>query len=401
MKNNRNHLQNYLSKASPIMIMALFMIILILPSCKNDRSVEVSSDASDFEKNYFKDYQSPFRKWGFIDQTGEFVIEPVYDDLRDFNKGIACVNYEGKWGIINSQGKIVIPFKYLDIHDFSEGLALVENFQNEIYYIDINGNKSFDCPSDECYSFHSGRARFVENGITGFIDKQGNIIEAFRFSTAGDFKDNYCAVTIGSKSGIVDTNAQIIVPIEYQSAKINEGMVRVKSQDGSYTFFDLIQKKWLSSTFTKASTFQDQYAVVSNDEGYGILDKNGHFSLFTKNKIRYLNEQRWAEKTSTGYHILDQDGNVISDTLFTNVFNYHCGVLGVEIDGSWGYIDLQGDYILEPSLPIIWDCSEDYIRFISRSGFGFFDKETKIKIAPKFYEVRDFVENLARAQQVN
>lgn len=51
-------------------------------------------------------------KWGFSDKNGNKVIKAIYDDVKDFKNGTACVKIDGKWGVIDKNGEIVIPAKY-------------------------------------------------------------------------------------------------------------------------------------------------------------------------------------------------------------------------------------------------------------------------------------------------
>jgi hypothetical protein len=46
-------------------------------------------------------------KWGFIDKTGVFLIEPKYDYAGKFSEGLAGVEIRGKWGYIDKTGKYV------------------------------------------------------------------------------------------------------------------------------------------------------------------------------------------------------------------------------------------------------------------------------------------------------
>ena len=51
-------------------------------------------------------------KWGFIDKTGSFVINPQFDFAWSFSDGLAAVrigDYEtGKYGFIDKTGSFVI-----------------------------------------------------------------------------------------------------------------------------------------------------------------------------------------------------------------------------------------------------------------------------------------------------
>ena len=65
-------------------------------------------------------------KYGFINEEGEEVIPPKYDEAYPFRKGLAAVELNGKSGWINPEGTVVIPLKYDNAGNFSEGLAEVK-----------------------------------------------------------------------------------------------------------------------------------------------------------------------------------------------------------------------------------------------------------------------------------
>ncbi len=55
-------------------------------------------------------------KWGYIDESGAFAIEPQFDEIRPFSPfkscGLAGVSVDGKWGIIDENGKFVVNPQY-------------------------------------------------------------------------------------------------------------------------------------------------------------------------------------------------------------------------------------------------------------------------------------------------
>ena len=44
-------------------------------------------------------------KWGFINDRQEWVIQPRYEDAKEFQSGKAAVKQNGKWGFINKRGE--------------------------------------------------------------------------------------------------------------------------------------------------------------------------------------------------------------------------------------------------------------------------------------------------------
>lgn len=73
----------------------------------------------------FPVYDSDTEKWGYIDKSGEWVIEPEYDDACVFSDGLGLVHSEDKGvGFVNAQGELVMS-GYTGATSFSEGVAFV------------------------------------------------------------------------------------------------------------------------------------------------------------------------------------------------------------------------------------------------------------------------------------
>ena len=79
--------------------------------------------------------------YGFVSSLEQIVVDPIYDDARDFQNGYAVVKVNGKWGCIDTNGRMIIDAQYMDISSISSyGTLFVQN-DNEAYsLIDLNGN---------------------------------------------------------------------------------------------------------------------------------------------------------------------------------------------------------------------------------------------------------------------
>ena len=83
------------------------------------------------------DYPCTKEKCGLINTSGEFLVPPIYDDMRYVGGTNIAVNIgfeehdtyqeSGKWGMIDMENHILIPLKYSDLHICKESpLYLVE-----------------------------------------------------------------------------------------------------------------------------------------------------------------------------------------------------------------------------------------------------------------------------------
>lgn len=66
-------------------------------------------------------------KWGFINASGETVLDFQYDGARSFSNGVAAVEVDGLWGMITPENKMIVEPQYLMAYDLtSNGVIPVE-----------------------------------------------------------------------------------------------------------------------------------------------------------------------------------------------------------------------------------------------------------------------------------
>ena len=124
-------------------------------------------------------------KYGFIDKKGAWVLEPIYDTAKDFDKasGMARVKLKGKWGYVNKKG----DFLKVDTEkwgDFKDGLA-------------------------------KGR----KNGLIGFYDNTGNWVVEPTLQGARDFKNGYCAAKKDDLWGLINKEGEWVIEPQYISIR--------------------------------------------------------------------------------------------------------------------------------------------------------------------------------------
>jgi hypothetical protein len=112
-------------------------------------------------------------KWGYINTSGQFIIEPQFGDAKDFaDNGLASVKnlnaHYGQYGYINASGQFFIQPQFDYAGNFGE----------------------------------SGLAMVVLNNKYGYINTMKFIVEP-QFQDAKDFSDNdLAAVKLNDKWGI-------------------------------------------------------------------------------------------------------------------------------------------------------------------------------------------------------
>lgn len=61
-------------------------------------------------------------RWGYINKTFRFRVDPIYEETRDFHYGMAAVRIKDKWGFITEAGKWAIEPVFDEVDDFDDAV---------------------------------------------------------------------------------------------------------------------------------------------------------------------------------------------------------------------------------------------------------------------------------------
>ncbi len=98
-------------------------------------------------------------KYGYLLDTGEWLVEPRFDDAGLFFGGFAAVCLDGKWGYIDEQGALRIEPRF-----------------------------------DSCDNFYNGSAEVELDGMRGLIDTNGAYLIEPKYYAVNSFAGDYAAV---------------------------------------------------------------------------------------------------------------------------------------------------------------------------------------------------------------
>lgn len=241
-------------------------------------------------------------KFGYIDKTGELVIETKFSDAGDFSEDLASVQIGGKasgmiggvYGYIDRNGEYVVEPKFDYGESFSDGLACVltggrrggmfEAFGGKIGgkygYIDKGGNYAIEPQFKWATSFSEGLALVVIGQKAGFINKSGEIFIEAKFDSALSFSDGLACVTVGDKSGYIDKMGQYVIEPQFKWAAYSfyEGLAAV--YDGKKKKFGFIDKTGsfvIEPQFGLPGNFTNGLSRVDMGPSWGYINKTGEF----------------------------------------------------------------------------------------------------------------------------
>src|ERR1700689_5317455 len=116
-------------------------------------------------------------KVGYIKRLGETVIAANFDDGTRFSEGLAAVRVKNRWGVINASGDFVIQPKLWSWCRFRDGLASLATRNGKWGVIDRAGSFIIQPKYDSIGPFEDGMALIRigdrEKARFGFVDKTG------------------------------------------------------------------------------------------------------------------------------------------------------------------------------------------------------------------------------------
>lgn len=148
-------------------------------------------------------------RWGFIDRSGALAIDYQFEDVGRFSEGLSAVLYEDKWGYISRTG-LVIPFQYDWAQEFAFGRAVV-NVAGKDGIIDALGHwirRPGDL--DVVFSYSDGVARAESANQVEFLDLAGNELLRAEYEQAGDFHHGLARVVSHGQSEYIDKTGRVV-----------------------------------------------------------------------------------------------------------------------------------------------------------------------------------------------
>lgn len=380
-------------------ISTLCLLIFGLLACKNDPPSLVTADMNEQERNYFEDYESPESKWGYINKNGAMVIKNIYDDCRDFIDGVAIVNLKGKWGYIDTNGELLIDHKYMEAGSFKSGLALVKDFEGRTYFINKEGKEILSFEADKIKEFEHGLSLCMKGNLWGAYDTNGKEIISAKYMRLKVLNENHLVAKLTSKSILLDHNGEKVNDVEFDKLYFDGSYPYVIRTDKQYFVLDE-RHQIINNSYDKIEAFKSELSLAKNDGQYQLIDIRGkQVKKLNYNKVEYAGQGHWKYKENDKWGLLDKQGEEMTEADFylLNRYKEDFIVYG-ENEDNWGYLDSKGDVATKAEYPLVWDYHNGHARIISRTGFGFIDKTSNISVDPKYFELRDFNDGLARAQ---
>lgn len=313
-------------------------------------------------------------EWGFANMDGEIVIEPQFSNPCKFSQGVLPAQKDGKWGYLNTQGEWVVEPEYVRTTGFNDGFAWViasdpeapeDTSKYRFKLIDCYGDVIFTPPAGYQYwPVHNGMfpartqdGRIIVYNTSGeeVLNIEGSLFDGSE-ETWQIFFDGLMVVQRNDKWGYVDMQGQWVIEPKFENADVfTDGLARVQV-DGKAGFIDTNGNFVIEPQYEWDHTDPSEGLIaVEGDEWRGYVDYEG-------NRVIDLSEYEWVNHrefkdgiavvcagygSNWIYGVIDRNGNWITQTDYSFITNYNCGMASFETsDRRYGYLDVNGNEII-------------------------------------------------------
>jgi WG repeat protein len=336
-------------------------------------------------------------KFGFIDRTGHFAIEPVFDMAWWFEPGVGRTSAErdGIFGVIDKTGSWVFQTNYQQINlavvygkDRSAETVFGWNFKKDDRWglLDLHGLVVLDADFDQSIQrCADGRLKAYKNKEWLFFKADGSPL----LPPNGGLIDGSCdgvslyTMKIGEKFGLVDARLNPLTPVHFdvltsvrpgvKNAKVNGKWGRI-GPDGHWLLepkFDYLSNgvdifvasidgkrgfmrsdgSWLiEPKFDAAGYRGDDTAFVTVAGATGVLRLSDQSWVVAPRPGVMCNARNAIMSQADGKRvILSQIGETWIDIGAERVgINFDMGLLTFLKNGKWGLVDTAGRVMVEP-----------------------------------------------------
>lgn len=377
------------------------------PNCSSEKHT------SYFTPSYFREYDTGWErwkhgfqeglgeveingKWGFIDSSGQIIIQPKFNDVLGFHEGIgmtrsgAISNSEeagllglaGQWMHIDKKGQPLYGNSdfYAD-GNFSEGLAsvylprkwgIISLSMGKYGYINKKGEMIIPAKYDFAESFSEGLAAFEDSdGKCGYINTKGETVIEPRYDGAGGFSEGLAFVSIAGKCGFIDKQGDEVIPLQYDLAEdYSEGLSAVR-KDGKWGYINKSGHVVISFKFDKAESFSEDCAAVVVDGKIGYINRGSEYVIEPK----FEHYHYWQYR---------RRGVVGMGTCFAPPFvsSFSESLAAVMVGKKWGYINKKGEFVIEPKFDLAGRFTEGFAKVAVGDKLGYIDKQGKYICEP-------------------
>lgn len=259
-------------------------------------------------------------KMGYINKSGDFKIDPKFDDCTTFSCGYALADNDDDIMFIDKSGKKVKSVDKADLYDDYFYYNLIR-FKDGDYKGMWDTKFNVAIPADYKYLGEATKDGLIacseDNKEYKYIDTKGKTAITGDFYRIYPFVDGMAVVVEKNddnyRYGVIDKKGKYIIePQKNGLQSIGEGLLGMKKTNGKLVMIDKAMNEIGSAYDGSNGVFScGLIAVYKSEKGYGFINKKGDEIVPCKyaNAWNYTDNATWVKKESdSNWEAIDTKG---------------------------------------------------------------------------------------------
>lgn len=374
-----------------IAIVVIIMFVLIIKDVLAQRS------KLNKEYDYFTVYSAD--KWGVINQDGEYVINPSYQEMiviPDKTKDVFICTYDVddttgtyKTKALNKNNEEIFTQyeQILPIENFDENENLwyeqdvLKVMQNGKYgLINLNGKQILPCEYDNITVIQGIENSLIieKNGQKGLCNDSGSVLiepQYTEIKNLGEtYKDGYITVNSEGKYGVISATKQQILENKFDEIKQTYlGSNYLVIEGGKEKLVNSSGETLIENGFDdiKSNTTRGVIFVLNNL--YGEMSTSGEILIEAKYQdLKQVKEGIYIAKQNDKYGIIDESIQEKLPFSYTGITYNDKANLFIAEDENFQTSIIDKDYNVK-LIGVLVDITTDYIRMRINNEYKYFN----------------------------
>jgi hypothetical protein len=179
--------------------------------------------------------------FGYIDASGQLIIQPIYTRGWNFGNGITVIEYQEKLGVIDQQGKYILQPEYDQIKKSAHDKILLCRKGDDAIAYNSRGKKLLEIK----------KAKMIDSNESIVSVREGNNMYLMGIADPAKKSSSFSNI--------------IYLEQDLWAAKTDSGYVLVNHEGNRVN----------TNYYTQINKFSEDYAAYSKDDYWGYLDVNG------------------------------------------------------------------------------------------------------------------------------
>ncbi|MCA6362820.1 MAG: WG repeat-containing protein [Bacteroidetes bacterium] len=354
-------------------------------------------------------------KYGYVDETGSFVIDPAYTNAWSYINGSAVVKKDNKYGLIDVDGREIVAPRWDSVIPFSVQCFITGSNGRFGFAAHGTGKEIIPAQYEQVYYYTADLCVVQKGRALGVVNAAGELVCPFVLQDLREMtgplglvvkqdtsnaEDMLLALLQGGENkrfGLINTKGKLVLEPEYNEIFTSE------SGSWYYPFLQDSSQKKIEPAHSEEEFAFDEHHPDAMIGTYGIVDSSGKLiaqPVYDQQPV--YGDGMFRISRNGKYGFIDAQGKEVVAPVYAYATPFRNGCAAVTANGKNIIIDKTGNTIGTISVPAseVFKASCERIRFRAPDGrYGYCDKSGRVVVEPQFEAADDFVFNRAIVEQ--